>query len=191
VRVVVGALGLRDFMLAGFSIGGAISIRYMARHAGFGVRKLCLLAPAAPVFTQRPDYPYGKTMEEVNALLRQTETDRPQMLVELSRDFFASAIRPEFRNWFIYLGLEGSGHGTAKALIALRDEDVRADLPYIRVSTGIFHGAEDKIVPYESAMTLHQRIPGSELFRFDHSGHGVVYDELDRFNRTFVQYLAK
>jgi non-heme chloroperoxidase len=48
VRAVVDTLGLKSFILVGFSIGGAIAIRYMARHAGVGVTKLALLAAAAP-----------------------------------------------------------------------------------------------------------------------------------------------
>ena len=36
VRCVVDELELRDFTLAGHSTGGAIAIRYMARHRGYG-----------------------------------------------------------------------------------------------------------------------------------------------------------
>ena len=51
VRGVVETLKLRDFTLGGHSMGGAIAIRYMARHNGYGVSKLALFAAAAPSVT--------------------------------------------------------------------------------------------------------------------------------------------
>ena len=52
---VVLCLGLRCFTLVGFSMGGAIALRYMRLFRGQGVKKLILLAAAAPSWTQRPD----------------------------------------------------------------------------------------------------------------------------------------
>jgi non-heme chloroperoxidase len=189
VRNVIEALQLKDVILVGFSLGGAISIRYMARHAGYGISKLSLVAAAAPVFTKRSDYPFGFTKEEVNSLIYKTYADRPQMLNDFGQMFFASPISPYFSNWFHTLGLEASGHGTVMSTISLRDEDVRNDLQYIQVPTGIFHGVLDKIVPFQSALLLNQGIRGSHLFRFEHSGHGVFYDELEKFNLSFIQFL--
>ena len=40
-------LGLGDFILLGHSTGGAIAVRYMSRHKGYGVDKLILCAAAA------------------------------------------------------------------------------------------------------------------------------------------------
>ena len=45
VYAVVKSLGLCRFVLVGFSMGGAIVLRYMRRHRGYGVRKLALLQP--------------------------------------------------------------------------------------------------------------------------------------------------
>ncbi len=44
---------LRGVTLVGHSMGGVTAIRYMARHGGYGVGRLALLAAAAPSFTQR------------------------------------------------------------------------------------------------------------------------------------------
>jgi non-heme chloroperoxidase len=191
IRCVIEALGLERISLVGFSIGGAIAVRYMARYAGFGVSKLLLLSAAAPLFTKRPDYPIGFSKEEVNALIYKTYADRPQMLIEFGKMFFASQVSSEFAGWFQDLGLEASGHGTAMGLVSLRDEDLRNDLHRIQTPTGIFHGMLDQIVPYQSAVVLNKGIAGSVLFPFEHSGHGVFYDELDRFNHAFLQFLAK
>ena len=50
---VVCALDLKDFILVGFSMGGAIVLRYMNCCRGYGVKKLILLSAAAPSWTRR------------------------------------------------------------------------------------------------------------------------------------------
>lgn len=191
IRMVIETLNIEDLTLVGFSVGGAIAIRYMARHAGYRVSKLALLAAAAPSFTKHPGYPYGMTKEEVNNLIMKTYKNRPQMLTDFGNIFFASKVTPSFMNWFQGLGLEASGHGTIKIAESLRDEDVTPDLRSIHVPTGIFHGALDRVCPFEFAVLLNKSIPGSELYRFEYSGHGIFYDELERFNFAFLQFLNK
>jgi non-heme chloroperoxidase len=191
VRCVVDALGLEDFALVGFSMGGAIAVRYMARHAGYGVSKLVLVSAAVPVFTKRPDYPYGLPLSDVDKIIDQTYTDRPKMISDFGNNFFASKVSPEFRNWFNGLGLEASGHATAKTAISLRNEDLRTDEQQICVPTAIFHGIHDQIVPFASAEQSHRYIEGSMLLPFKCSGHGVFYDELERFNYCLERFLRE
>jgi non-heme chloroperoxidase len=170
---VIESLKVKAVTLVGFSMGGPIAIRYMARHSGYKVTKLVLLSAAAPSFTQHAGYPFGMTKEAVNKLIAQTYQNRPQMLTDFGAMFFASKVTPSFMNWFQSLGLEASGHGTIKTAISLRDEDVGPDLQKIQVPTGIFHGVLDKICPFDFAVIQHQAIQGSKLYRFEHSGHGV------------------
>lgn len=191
VRMVIETLGLEEVTLVGFSMGGPIAIRYMARHSGYKVSKLALLAAAAPSFTKRKGYPFGMTKEEVNNLIMKTYKNRPQMLTDFGKMFFASKVTPSFMNWFRGLGLEASGHGTIKTAESLRDEDLRPDLQRIQVLTGIFHGVLDRICPFDFAILLNKSILGSELYRFEYSGHGIFYDELERFNNMFLQFLSK
>ena len=93
----------------------------MALHGGYNVSKLVLIGAAAPVFTRRPDFPYGKTVEEVNKLIEETYTDRPKMLSDFGDSFFARYLTKSFIDWFHGLGLAASGNATAKCLVSLRD----------------------------------------------------------------------
>lgn len=191
VRCVIEALDLEDITLLGFSVGGGISARYMARHGGYGISKLVLAAAATPVFTQRPNYPYGLPIANVNKLIRQTYCDRPKMLSDFGNIFFASKVSPQFTNWFNSLGLEASGHATAFLAMSLRDEDLRCDVQQICVPTAIFHGIHDQVVPFPSAEVTHRYIKGSILIPFETSGHGLFYDELDKFNYCLTQFLSE
>ncbi|OUM90786.1 MAG: alpha/beta hydrolase [Bacillus thermozeamaize] len=189
LHAVLEALQLEDTALVGFSIGGAIAIRYMARHGGHRIGRLALVDAAAPVFTKRPDYPYGLPVEQVNDLIRQTYQDRPQMLTGLGRIFFNRNVGTDLLDWFHNLGLEGSSHATIQCLVSLRDEDLRSDLGQIHVPTAIFHGVHDRIVPFPSALVLQREIAGSHLYPFYNSGHGVVIDEMDAFNAALLRFL--
>lgn len=191
IYTVVCKLGLRSFILAGFSMGGAIVSRYMGRYHGYGVKKLCLLAAAAPRFTQTADFPYGETVSEVNRLIRLAETDRPQLSDNFSQMLLYSPHSESIKKWFADLSLSASGIATVQTGYALRDEDLRADLRQIKVPTGIFHGTRDQIVPYSLALQQKQRIADSTLFTFYKSGHGIFYDELECFNQIFLAYLKE
>lgn len=186
---VIRTINVPNMTLVGFSVGGAIAIRYMTRHRGFKISKLVLLSAAAPSFIKRDDYPYGMTLEAVNALITQTYRNRPQMLEEFGRMFFASRVSESFSRWFNSLGYSATGYGTIKVAESLRDSDLRDDLPRIHVPTGIFHGVLDKVCPYEFAVLMNKGIINSELHRFDLSGHAIFYDELEKFNKEFADFL--
>lgn len=109
IRAVIEALDLENVTLAGFSMGGAIVIRYMARHAGHKVSKLALLSAAAPSFTRREGYPCGMTKAQVDDIITEIYQNRPQMLTDFGSMFFASKVTPSFMNWFTPWPWTGSG----------------------------------------------------------------------------------
>lgn len=190
IRMIIDTLKLEEITLAGHSMGGAIAIRYMARHDGHKVEKLALFGAAAPVFTQRSNFPYGKTIEEVNHLIEATYTDRPNMLNGFGDMFFARYLTTSFKDWFQSLGLVASGNATAKCLMSLRDEDLRPDLPLIHVPTAIFHGKQDIVCPYVLGELMHAAIRNSTLIPFEYSGHGLFYCELDKFNEELIRFIG-
>ena len=185
---VVRAKQLSNFILVGFSMGGAIVLRYMNLFRGYGVKKLILLAAAAPCWTQRPGFPYGLSRESVDNLIRLAETDRPQLARQFSHEqLFACPQSEAAKNWFEDISLSASGIGTVRAAISLREEDGRADLVAVRVPTWIIRGAKDRVVPAGLTDYQHEHIPGSKLYTLENSGHGVFYDELEAFQKYFME----
>lgn len=189
VHMVVNGLGVKDFTLVGFSMGGAIAIRYAVDYPDDGLKKLVLAGAAAPVFTQRPDYPYGMTKEEVDALIQDTLQDRPKMLEGFGEIFFAKEHSKPMQNWFHHLSLVASSQGTIASAKALRDEDLRDDLQHVAVETLIIHGVHDKICPFEFAEEMEKGIPNARIERFEESGHGTVLDEMEKFNETLLRFI--
>ncbi len=186
---VICTMRLYNFTLVGFSMGGAIVLRYMRLFRGFGVCRLILLAAAAPCWTQRPNFPYGLTKDYVDSLIALAETDRPQLCENFSGQLFASPQTNAAVAWFRDIALSASGIGTIQTAISLRDEDGRKDLDFVHVPTWIIHGAKDEVVSNALAEIQHEGIKNSVLCTLENSGHGIIYDELEIFNRYFLQAL--
>lgn len=191
VRAVLEALQLRDITLAGHSTGGAIAVRYMARHSGFGVSKLALLAAAVPSVIQRPYFPFGLKREEVLQIIKGTYTDRPKMLQDFGKMFFYQPITESFSQWFFQLGLEAASWSTAAiANTWLYEEELFYDLGNIRVPTLILHGVHDQVCHFALAHAQKQSIPNSRLVPFEQSGHGLFWEEREKFNRELAAFIG-
>lgn len=192
VRCVVEALKLKDFTLGGHSTGGAIAIRYMSRHNGYGVSKLALFAAAAPSLIQRPYFPYGLPKESVNEIIKETYNDRPKMLRDFGDMFFFQHITEPFSDWFFQLGLKAAGWATASiANTWLGEESLFFELEKINVPTLILHGIHDKVCLFPLAQAQKQSIKNSKLVAFKESGHGLFYDERDKFNKELIQFIEE
>ena len=190
IRAVIDELKLENAILAGFSLGGALAIRYMSRHAGHGISKLVLMGAAAPSFVQRNNFPFGAPEEQIENLLIAIHTDRPQMVTDFGKLFTAKSGSDSFTAWLHRQCVDASAHGTLRVLESLRDGDLHGDIASIRVPTAIFHGANDVICSFELAKLLNQGIPNSKLVVFEESGHGMLFDEPEKFSEELTGFMA-
>ncbi len=191
IRIVIDELQLDQIILVGFSVGGAIAVRYMANHSGHHVSKLVLVGASAPSFMQTDNNSSGKTLEEINDTIQAIHTDRPRMIDDFGKDFLAKEVSAPFTHWLHGLSLEASAHGTIQLLESLRDEDVSEDLGEISVPTAIFHGKRDKICPFAFAEIMEEEIKHSTVIPFEESGHGLLYDEKGKFNHELKSFLTR
>ena len=189
VRCVVESLKLYDFTLAGHSMGGATVIRYMSRYNGYGVSKLALFGAAAPSLTKRPDFPYGLPKEDITKLIQQTYDDRLKMLQQIKDIFFFQHITEPISDWFLQMGLQAAVWSTAACATTFRDESLFSDFGNIHVPTLILHGIHDKVCLFPLAIAQNQGILNSRLVPFENSGHGLFWEEGNKFNTELAQFL--
>jgi pimeloyl-ACP methyl ester carboxylesterase len=192
VEKVLHSLDLHDVTLAGHSMGGAIALHYMAKYKSKRVSKLALFGAATPSFTKRPDFPHGIEPSAVDDLIKLCDTDRALLGENFGKIFFKSekAISQKLAEWFHDMGMEASPLAVAACLVTLRDTDLRGEMELIKVPTAIFHSVQDKICPFELAEATAAGIKGSKLIRFENSGHGLFYEERDKFNRELMDFIG-
>lgn len=191
VRIIIEELQLQDAILVGFSLGGAVAVRYMARHDGLGIRKLILISAAAPVFPKRAAYLYGLKREEITEMIELAQANRPKMVQEFVKKLFQEKVTAGYRDWLISLAMQASSYGTILSALAMREEDVNPDLARIMVPTLICHGKKDRVAPFEFAGETANLIPQSLLLPFDRSGHAIFHDEGDKLNRMMLKFVQK
>lgn len=190
VRCVIEALKLRNVTLLGHSTGGAIAVRYMARHNAFGVSKLVLCAAAAPSLIKRSYYPYGQDKQAIVDMIEAIYEDRPKLLREFGENFFYQKVSDAFMDWFFYLGVQAAGWSTADiAKTWLGEEELFHDLRVIKAPTLILHGIHDRVCDFSFAKVQNKEIRNSVLIPFKDSGHGLFYDQKEKFNEELMRFV--
>lgn len=190
VKRVLEKLEIKDAVLVGFSMGGAIAVRFMSVYKGAHVSKLVLAGAAAPVWTQREDFPYNLPQSAVDDLIILNYTDRPKLLADFAKLFSATetSLNEGIANWLFGIGLSASFFATAKCLVALRDTDLRKDMAKIKIPTLIMHGKKDKVCSFDLAEQLKAGISDSQLIAFAKSGHSLFLEEMKKFNTELVKF---
>jgi len=190
IKSVLDKLNINDAVLGGFSMGGAIAIHYMATYDAAHVSKLVLAGAAAPIWTQRKDFPYNLTLSAVDDLIALNFSDRPKLLSNFAKIFSASetSLNEGIGKWLNGIGLVATAHATGQCLYALRDTDLREDLKKIKVPTLILHGKKDKICSFDLAEQMKAGIEDSHLVAFENSGHSLFLEETRKFNSELIKF---
>lgn len=190
IKVVLDKLSIKAATLGGFSMGGAISLHYIARHNASHIRKLALFGAAAPLWTQRDDFEIGLTKAEADKLIMLSLSNRPQLYEDFGKIFAAteSSITPGLANWLGGINMQASPYAVTQCLIALRDTDLRTDIKKVNIPVAIFHGVKDKICDFRLAEHMQYSFKNSYVVRFENSGHGLFIEELEKFNTELIKF---
>jgi len=194
IKSVLDQLDVKDATIGGHSMGGAIALHYVAKFDGAHIKKLALFAAAAPCHTKKPDYPYPLfSKEDITQWVNLNNTDRPALLAAVGSQFTlnATSVNAGIGGWLYGLEMQSSAYAMEQALISLRDEDLRADLPKIKVPTLIFNAKQDRIVAFALAEQMNKAIAGSRLVPFEKSGHALFIEEKEKFNTEFIKFLKE
>lgn len=184
---LVSKLRINRFDLLGFSMGGAIAALYASKSPY--VDKLCLVSAAVPSYCQTDDNPFGQSVSETEKLIKTGWSDRQEVSRQFSNIFFHTKPSPDFLKWFDTLNQQGSLFGMMTALETLKNENLIDKLPYITCEVGIFHGENDKICSVEMAKLTHSIIEDSTLHIIPNAGHGMFYEQREKFNALLIDFL--
>lgn len=193
IKRILDILDINDAVLVGFSMGGAIAVRFVSVYNGAHVSKLVLAGAAVPIWTRRKDFPYNLNQSSVDDLIILNYNDRPMLLSNFAKIFSATptSLNLGIRNWLNGIGMSASSFATAHCLVALRDTDLRKDMAKIKMPTMIMHGNRDKICSFKLALQMNAGIVNSQLVAFEKSGHSLFLEETQKFNDELIKFAEK
>jgi pimeloyl-ACP methyl ester carboxylesterase len=164
LRQFLDAVGLQRSHLLGLSMGAEIALRLAAANPE-RVDRLVLVTPSAML---RGDLPVRHTFTGIRVL-----TELPMALIPLA----------------IMNGLKQSPLNFWNASKAMVAGDVRSLLPEIRAETLILASQNDPVLSSRQATDYYEQIPQSRLALFPDSGHLIMLNSPERFNRVVARFL--
>jgi non-heme chloroperoxidase len=189
LAAVIEGLDLRDIILVGHSMGGAEAIHYLARHGRGRVRKLALLAPAAPYLVQTPDNPYGAPAAYFEGRIAEWSRDFPKWARENQAPFFTAETSAPMQEWLVAQMLATPTPVATASFRALIGKDLRPDLARIDRPTLILHGDKDASAPLPiTGQRVAAGIRGAELKVYEGAPHGLFVTHMDRLNRDLEAF---
>ena len=113
------------------------------------------------------------------------------LMIDTAECSYSEAYLKKLRMLYPILGLVGKPASYARFFVnarAILAFDAQERLGRIACPTLILAGEEDRIVGAAASRTLHEGIPGSELFVYPGLGH-AAYEEAKDFNRRVLAFL--
>ncbi|RAK60582.1 alpha/beta hydrolase [Phenylobacterium hankyongense] len=187
---VIEGLGLRDVALVGHSMGGAEVIRYLGRHGSGRVRKVALVAAAAPYLLQTPDNPYGAPQAYFDARLADWARDFPKWVADNRAPFFTPQTSPAMSDWLVDQLVSTPVPVAMATFRAMLARDLRPDLARVDRPTLILHGDKDASAPLEiTGRRLAAGIPGARLKVYPGAPHGLFVTHMEQVNADLEAFL--
>ena len=183
-------LPLRECWLVGWSLGGMLLLEALSSLTGPRPGGLVLVG-VAPVFTQRPDYPWGQPRAVVRAMRRALAENPPQVLAQFAEQCLApgeTALVSQAREAFAAPAAAGT---LAAGLDYLLHRDLRSLLPRLPAGAVVIQGQEDRIVDPAQGRFLHEQLAGSQFNLLPGAGHLPFLTQAAAFNGILEKCLSK
>jgi len=195
LRKLVTHLELRDFALAGFSMGGGEVARYIGKYGSAGVRKAVFISSVPPFLLKTPDNPEGVDGSVFEGIEKAIAADRYAFFTGFFKDFYNTDLllgkrvgEPAVQSsWNV---AAGSSATASLACVATWHEDFRKDLARVDVPTLVLQGDADRILPIAaSGLRTAKLIQGARLVVVKDGPHCITWTHADEVNRALVDFL--
>lgn len=194
---VVTQLKLRDFVLAGFSMGGGEVARYIGEYGSDLVSKAVFLGAIPPFLLKTADNLEGVEGTVFSGIQKAIAADRYAFFTGFFKNFYNTDVLLGTRvseqtvqaSWNIAVG---SSATASLACVETWLEDFRNDLTSIDVPTLVIHGDADRIVPLNaSGLRIAKLIPQARLHVVKDGPHCITWTHADEVNRELSAFLAE
>lgn len=192
---LVKHLGLHDFSLVGFSMGGGEIARYFGKYESKGVKKAVFISAVPPFLLKTQDNPEGVDQSVFDGIQKAIVSDRYAFFTEFFKNFFNTDLlmgkRVSEQTVQGCWNLAASASATASyACVPTWHEDFRKDLSRIDVPTLVIHGDADRIVPISaSGEKTAKLVKGARLVVVKDGPHCISWTHADEVNSALLDFL--
>lgn len=188
VVALVEHLGLREPVLNGWSLGGAVVVE-AARRLGANLGGLVLTGGATPRYTSAEGWPYGGTPDDVEGVLAGLAADRPGTFRAVADAVCVKPVgEPVVQSiWQAFLE---SGPGADATLRDLAHIDQREILAAIDRPVLLLCGREDGFVSFDSVAASRTLFPNARLVEFGGCGHAPFLEDGETYCTELLGFLA-
>jgi len=194
---IVTQLGLRDFALVGFSMGGAEVARYLGKYGCKGVSKAVIISGVPPFLLKTPDNPEGVDGSVFEGIKKAIVADRYAFFTDFFKNFYNTDLLLGKRvseqavqaSWNIGAGASATA---SLACVPTWHEDFRNDLSRVDVPTLVIHGDADRILPIAaSGLRTAKLIKGARLLVVKDGLHCITWTHAEQVNGGLLEFLGK
>src|SRR6266446_8159229 len=192
---LVAHLELRDFALAGFSMGGGEVARYLGKYGSKGVSGAVFISAVPPFLLKTPDNPEGVDGSVFEGIKKAVAADRYTFFTEFFKNFYNTDLLLGKRvseqavqaSWNVAAGASATA---SLACVPTWLEDFRKDLTRDDVSTLVIHGDDDRIVPLAAAgQRTAKLVKGAQLVVIKGGPHCITWTHADEVNAALLAFL--
>lgn len=171
---------IKELDLIGHSNGGRIIIKLMGReNLDFKVNKIILIGSAGIVHKKTLSQKIRVRVFKISKKIVEIKPIKAMFpnLVEKMKNSFGSA---DYRN---------ASPVMKECLVKLVNEDVRENLPKIKVPTLLLWGEKDTATPIEDAYLMEKLIPDAGLVKIENCTHYVFLERVAYINKIISTFL--
>jgi len=192
---IVMKLALKDFMLAGFSMGGGEVARYIGKYGSKGVSKAIIVSGVPPFLLKTADNPEGVDGSVFAGIQQAVAKDRYAFFTEFFKNFYNTDVLLGKRiseqavqaSWNI---AAGASPIASVACVPTWHTDFRKDLARIDIPALVIHGDADRILPIAvSGQRTAKLAKGARYVVVKDGPHCITWTHADIVNPALLDFL--
>src|ERR1700756_2305663 len=189
-------LGLRDFTLVAFSMGGGEVARYFGKYGSKGVSRAVIISGIPPYLLKTADNPEGVDASVFDGIQKAVTADRYAFFTGFFQNFYNTDVFLGERvseqavqaSWNIAAGASATA---SFACVPTWHEDFREDLARIDVPTLVIQGDADRILPVTATgLRTAKLIKGARQLVVKGGPHCIPWTHAEDVNAELLSFLA-